>query len=52
MGMIEKKAAVTDESAAVSDEGLIAALSQSHVTHFLLCESKSETEGKKQQKKK
>lgn len=36
-GLIEKKSPVTDESAAVPDEGLIAALSLSHATHFLLC---------------
>lgn len=36
MGLIQKKATVTDESAAVPDGGLIAALSPSYATHLLL----------------
>lgn len=35
MEPIWKKATVTDESAAVADGGLIAALSSSYATHFL-----------------
>lgn len=36
MELIKKRAAETDESAAVPDEGLIAVLSPSHATHLLL----------------
>lgn len=36
MELIKKRAAETDESAAVPDEGLIAVLSPSHATRLLL----------------
>lgn len=50
MELITKKAAVTDESAVVPDEGLIAALSPSHATHLLLSAFVCEREGEKKMK--